>query len=115
MRTAWTTTLAFAAVLASYPAAAITVTNLEDQRQHIFVCDDNCGPSHGDDWGSAVDAWLDPGESRSFACAGKCFVGLYYDDHPPTLGDMAMAEDDELFSGDEAAYIQAGSVSHKQK
>ncbi len=114
MRTTWTAILAVAALAGSFPAAAVTVTNLDEQRQHIFVCDDNCGPSHGDDWGSAIDAWLDPGEQRSFSCAGKCFIGLYYDDHPPTLGDMALADDDELFSGEDAAFIHAGRVSHKQ-
>ena len=115
MRAVWTMTMAFAALLAAQPAAAVTLSNLDQQRQHVFICDDKCGPSFGEDWGSASDFWLEAGESHSFGCSGKCFVGLYYEDHSPTLGDMAMAEDDELFSGDETGFIQGGFVSHKQK
>lgn len=79
----------------------------------IFVCDDKCGPSFGDDWGSARDFWLAAGESQSFDCSGQCFVGIYYDDHSPTLGDMALADDDELFQGDETGYIRNGIATHK--
>lgn len=78
----------------------------------VFVCDEDCGPSHGDDWGSARDFWLAAGEAKSFDCKGKCYVGAYYEDHSPTLGDMAMADDDEVFSGAESGYIRKGVATH---
>ncbi len=115
MRGTLTITLAFLGTLIAWPAAAVTLINLEAARSQVFVCDDKCGPSFGEDWGSAQDFWLDSGESRSFDCSGQCFVGLYYEGHSPTLGDMAMAEDDELFQGSETGYIQGGTVSHNRK
>lgn len=96
-------------------ASAVTLTNLDKNTVQIFVCDENCGPSHGDDWGSAFDFWLAPGETKTFACSGECFVGAYYEGHTPTLGDMAMADDDELFSGDEQGYLQKGYAVHTPK
>jgi hypothetical protein len=100
-------------LLTTAPASAVTITNLDQTNLRIFVCDDKCGPSFGEDWGSAIDFWLAAGESRSFECSGQCFVGTYYDDHSPTLGDMAMADDDELFQGGETGYIRRGTASHK--
>jgi len=38
---------------------------------------------------------------------------IYYEDHSPTLGDMAMADDDQLFEGEETGYIRSGVVTHK--
>lgn len=104
---------AVAASLTVATASAVTITNLDQANIRIFVCDDKCGPSHGDDWGSARDFWLAAGESIRFDCSGQCHVGAYYDDHPPTLGDMAMADDDELFQGEEAGYIRGGIATHK--
>jgi hypothetical protein len=100
-------------LLTAGAALAVTITNQDQTSRRIMVCDDKCGPSFGEDWGSASDFWLAPGESKSFACSGQCFVGIYYDDHSPTLGDMAMADDDELFQGDETGYIRGGIASHK--
>jgi len=113
MRYGFALSVAITALLTAGNAAAVTITNLDQESRRIFVCDDKCGPSFGEDWGSAVDFWLAPGESRSFGCSGECFVGIYYEDHSPTLGDMAMADDDELFHGDEAGYIQRGIATHK--
>ena len=115
MRTSHTIALALSAALAAWPAGAVTVINPGDASAHIFVCDDQCGPSFGDSWGSARDFWIQPGSSQSFDCNGKCFVGVYDGEKPPTLGDMAMADDDELFKGDETAYIQNAFVSHTRK
>lgn len=115
MRESLTMTLAFASALIAWPAAAVTLVNLEQVRTQAFVCDDKCGPSFGEDWGSARDFWLEPGEQRSFDCSGQCFVGVYYEGHSPTLGDMAMADDAELFQGNETGYIQGGLVSHTRK
>jgi hypothetical protein len=112
MRYGFALSVAITALLAAGNASAVTITNLEQESQRIFVCDDKCGPSFGDDWGSALDFSLAPGESRSFDCSGKCFVGLYYEDHSPSLGDMAMADDDELFEGNETGYIRRGTASH---
>ncbi|MBC7102516.1 MAG: hypothetical protein H5U13_04710 [Parvibaculum sp.] len=107
------TTLAMFAFASA--AGAVTLTNLDGNSVQILVCDENCGPSHGDDWGSAFDFWLAPGETKTFACSGECFVGSYYDGHSPTLGDMAVADDDEMFSGDEHGYIQNGFAVHTPK
>jgi hypothetical protein len=104
---------AAAALFAVETASAVTITNLDQSSVRVFVCDDKCGPSHGDDWGSARDFWLAAGEAKSFDCTGQCFVGIYYDDHTPTLGDMAMADDDELFQGAESGYIRNGTATHK--
>lgn len=93
------------------PAGAVTLTNLDSNSVQILVCDENC-PGQSDDWGSAFDFWLAPGETKTFACSGACFVGTYYDGHSPTLGDMAVADDDEMFSGDEHGYIQNGFARH---
>jgi hypothetical protein len=96
-------------------AGAVTLTNLDGASVQIFVCDENCGPSEGDDWGSAFDFWLAPGETKTFTCSGECFVGSYYEGHSPTLGDMAAADDEEIFSGDERGYIQNGFAYHTPK
>lgn len=96
-------------------AGAVTLTNLDSTSVQILVCDENCGPSEGDDWGSAFDFWLAPGETKTFACSGECFVGSYYEGHSPTLGDMADADDDEIFSGDEQGYIKNGFAYHAPK
>jgi hypothetical protein len=114
MRGALLTTLVIGSLLGSPSAHAVSLTNLDQERLEVFVCDDKCGPNHGDDWGSAREFWLSPGETRTFDCSGQCFVGLYNGDKSPTLGDMAMADDDELFQGDEAGYIQRGIVTHKR-
>ena len=106
-------TAATAAVLAASTASAVTITNLEQSSVRIFVCDQDCGPSHGDDWGSARDFTLSAGEAKSFDCKGKCFVGVFADGESPSLGDMAMADDDELFSGVESGYIRNGGATHK--
>lgn len=105
--------LAAVALMSAGPAFAVTITNLDQGSVRVFVCDDKCGPSHGEDWGSARDFWLAAGEARSFDCSGSCFVGIYYDDHSPTLGDMAMADDDEIFQGSESGYIRNGTATHK--
>lgn len=99
-------------LLTAGAALAVTITNQDQENHRVFVCDDKCGPSFGEEWGSAFDFWLAPGESKSFACSGECFVGVYYDDHSPTLGDMAMADDDEIFKGDETGYIRSRSARH---
>ncbi len=104
---------AVAALLTATTASAVTITNLDQGSVRVFVCDNDCGPSHGDDWGSARDFWLAAGEAKSFDCSGECYVGLFYDDHTPTLGDMAMADDDELFKGAESGYILKGTATHK--
>jgi hypothetical protein len=96
-------------------AGAVTLTNRDNDNVRVFVCDENCGPSHGEDWGSAFDFWLAPGETKTFTCSGECFVGAYYEGHSPTLGDMAMADDDELFRGDESGYMQKGYPVHSPK
>jgi hypothetical protein len=101
------------ALLSPDSAFAVTITNLDQSSVRVFVCDDNCGPSHGEDWGSARDFWLAGGEAKSFDCTGSCFVGIYYDDHSPTLGDMAVADDDEIFIGSESGYVRNGIVAHK--
>lgn len=113
MRYGFGLSVAIIALLTAGSASAVTITNLDPDSQRIFVCDDKCGPSFGESWGSAFDFSLASGESKSFDCSGKCFVGIYYDDHSPTLGDMAVADDDELFEGDEAGYIQRGIATHK--
>ena len=113
MRYSFALAVATVALATAGNASAVTITNMDQTSQRTFVCDDKCGPSFGDDWGSALDFSLAPGESRSFNCSGTCFVGLYYEDHSPTLGDMAMADDDELFKGDETGYIRSGIVTHK--
>ena len=109
--------LAFAAAAATFltatTASAVTITNLDPSSVRVFVCDNDCGPSHGDDWGSARDFWLAAGEAKSFDCSGECYVGLYYDDHTPTLGDMAMADEDEQFTGADSGYIRGGTATHK--
>lgn len=103
-----------AAALMLVPAAsAVTITNLDSASVRVFVCDENCGPSHGDDWGSARDFWLGAGEARSFDCSGDCFVGTYHGDESPALGDMAFADDDEVFRGNESGYVRNGLVTHK--
>lgn len=113
MRYALAITVAIVTLATAGNASAVTLTNLDQDNHRIFVCDEKCGPSFGEDWGSAFDFWLAPGESRSFDCAGECFVGAYYDDHSPTLGDMAMADEDELFRGEETGYIRRGTATHK--
>lgn len=115
MRKALAGVAALAMLAFASSACAVTLTNLDDSRVQIFVCDENCGPSHGQDWGSAFDFWLAPGEAKTFACSGKCFVGAYYEGHSPTLGDMAVADDDELFSGDERGYMKNGFAVHSPK
>ena len=50
---------------------------------------------------------------RSFDCSGTCHVGTYVDGKPPTLGDMAFADDDEIFKSDESGYIRGGTATHK--
>jgi hypothetical protein len=115
MRLSHAIALAVTAAFAAGPAAAVTVINAGDAAVHVFVCDDQCGPSFGDSWGSARDVWLQPGASQSYDCQGQCFIGLYNGEDSPTLGDMAMADEDELFKGDETAYIQDGLVSHTRK
>lgn len=112
MRTRLTMAAALTAVLAVQPAWAVTITNTDGESRHVFVCDDKCGPSFGDDWGSARDFWLSPGEARSFDCSGTCHVGTYVDGKPPTLGDMAFADDDEIFKGDESGYLRGGTATH---
>ena len=103
-----------AVALVMVPAAsAVMITNLDSASVRVFVCDENCGPSHGDDWGSARDFWLSAGEARSFDCSGKCFVGTYHGDNSPSLGDMAFADDDELFRDDESGDIRNGFATHK--
>jgi hypothetical protein len=96
-------------------AEAVTLTNLDKSSAQIFVCDSNCGPSHGEDWGSAFDFWLAANETKTFPCADECFVGIYYDGHSPSLGDMADADDDEVFRGDERGFIQSGYAVHTPK
>ena len=115
MRLSLTLTLAISSALAALPAAAVTVINADPARAHVFVCDSQCGPSFGDAWGSARDFWLDPGASQSVDCNGECFVGVYEGDKSPTLGDMAVADEDELFQGNETAYIQGNFASHTRK
>lgn len=107
----WGAIIALSA-LTIFSAAAVTLTNLDEENRRILVCDEKCGPSFGEDWGSGFDFWLAPGESKNFDCSGVCFVGVFYDDHSPTLGDMAMADDDELFSGNEQGYIRRGIATH---
>ncbi|MBP6011773.1 MAG: hypothetical protein KBA31_06055 [Alphaproteobacteria bacterium] len=113
MRHGFALTAATIALLTAATASAVTITNHDQTSVRLMVCDEKCGPSHGDDWGSAFDFWLQPGEARSFDCTGTCFVGIYYDDHSPTLGDMAVADDDEMFEGNEAGYIRRGIATHK--
>ena len=113
MRYGFALSVAIIALLTAGNAWAVTITNLDQEARRMLVCDDKCGPSFGEDWGSAADVSLAPGESRSFNCSGQCFVGTFYDDHAPTLGDMAMADDDEMFQGDENGYIRGGNVTHK--
>ena len=103
---------ALVAVFAVQPVRAVTITNADAESRHVFVCDDKCGPSFGDDWGSARDFWLSAGEARSFDCSGTCFVGIYTSEHSPTLGDMAFADDDEIFKGDESGYLRGGTATH---
>lgn len=93
-------------------ASAVTITNQDQESRRVMVCDDKCGPSFGEDWGSAFDFWLAPGESKSFACSGECFVGVYSGGQPPNLGDMALADDDEIFKGDETGFIRGGYARH---
>lgn len=96
------------------PAAAVTITNRDAESQRVLVCDEACGPEFGDDWGSAFDFWLQPGQSRSFSWRGRCFVGVYDDEgQPPPLGDIADADDDEFFRGDEAGEIVNGYAHRK--
>jgi hypothetical protein len=104
---------AVATFLTAATASAVTITNLDQSSVRIFVCDDKCGPSHGDDWGSARDFWLGAGEAKSFDCSGKCYVGIYTSEDSPTLGDMAFADDDELFQSTESGYIRNGTATHK--
>jgi hypothetical protein len=107
------------AVLVSFSLAAaaqaVTITNADSDSQHIFVCDEQCGPSHGDDWGTARDFWLSPGQSQSFDCNGKCYVGTYQNGESPMLGDIAFADDDEMFEGDDEGFIRKGIATHKSE
>lgn len=109
----WTTAFAAFAMLAAGPAGAVTITNADAEARRVFVCDEKCGPSYGDDWGSARDFWLEPGQAQSFDCEGECFVGTERDGKLPTLGDMALSDDDENFKADESGYIRNGYASHK--
>lgn len=115
MRKALAAVSALATLAFASSAGAVSLTNLDNERVEIFVCDEDCGPSHGADWGSAFDFWLAPGETRTFACRGECFVGAYVDGHSPSLGDMASADDDEIFTGDERGYMQGGFAKHTPK
>ena len=112
MRHIWVGVAAVALLMAP-AASAVTITNLDSASVRIFVCDENCGPSHGDDWGSARDFWLGAGDAKSFDCTGKCYVGIYNGDNSPALGDIAFADDDELFRGNESGYIRNGYATHK--
>jgi hypothetical protein len=112
MRYGFALLVATVALLTAGNASAVTITNLDQGSQRLLVCDDKCGPSFGEDWGSAFELSLAPGESTSFNCSGKCFVGTFSDDQSPTLGDMAVADDDELFEGDETGYIRGGFATH---
>ncbi len=102
------------ALFSAGAAGAVSITNLDQQTYQVMVCDENCGPSHGADWGSAFDFNLAAGETRQFSCAGQCYVGVYYDGHSPTLGDMAM-DDEAQFKGDDQGYIQQGYAVHTPK
>jgi hypothetical protein len=106
--------LTLAALLGAQPALAVTLTNLDSVSRHIFVCDEKCGPSFGEAWGSARDFWLGAGESTTFDCVGDCFVGTYESETSPSLGDMAVADDDEIFRRSETGYIRNGYATHKQ-
>jgi hypothetical protein len=111
---AWTTALLILLATAA-TAEAVTIVNRDAERRRVMVCDQNCGPRFGDSWGSAFDFWLAPGESRTFSCAGTCFVGTYdKNGRSPTLGDMADASDDEIFRGDERGSIVNGYATHRQ-
>ena len=114
MRLQMTAAVVLALALIAKPAIAVTITNQDGESRHIFVCDNKCGPDFGDDWGSARDFWLSPGESRSFDCSGQCYVGTYTTTTSPTLGDMAFSDDDEHFRGDDTGYIRNGTATHKQ-
>jgi hypothetical protein len=113
MRYGFAVLVAIIALLTAGYASAVTITNLDQSSQRLFVCDDKCGPSFGEAWGSAFDFSLAPGESRSFNCSGQCFVGAFSGEQPPTLGDIAVADDDEVFQGDEAGYIRGGFATHQ--
>ncbi len=113
MRYSFALAMAVLATLLAEPAFAVTITNLDQTSVRVFVCDENCGPSHGEDWGSARNFWLGTGEARSFDCVGKCFVGTYSGENSPSLGDMAFADDDEVFEGTESGYIRNGYATHK--
>ncbi len=115
MRKALAVVAALAMLAFASSAGAVSITNLDNNNVQIFVCDENCGPSHGEDWGSAFDLWLAPGETKTFACSGECFVGAYSEGQSPSLGDMAMADDDELFRGDERGYMQKGFAVHSPR
>jgi hypothetical protein len=113
MRSIVAISVAFMALATSSAAWAVTITNVDQEARRIFVCDEKCGPSFGEEWGSARDFWLHPGQSQSFDCAGTCFVGVYEGDTPPNLGDMASAVDDEIFQGNETGYISGGYARRK--
>jgi hypothetical protein len=113
MRYGFALLVAIIALLATGNAWAVSITNLDQEAQRLFVCDEKCGPSFGEDWGSAFDVSLAPGETRIFNCSGQCFIGTFSGEQPPTLGDMAMADDDEVFEGDEAGYIRGGFATHQ--
>ena len=113
MMRSWTLALSAVAIFVAVPAYAVTITNADAESRRIFVCDEKCGPSFGDEWGSASDFWLEPGQSRSFECEGSCFVGTERDGKLPTLGDMAFSDEDENFRGDENGYIRGGYATHK--
>ncbi len=112
MRIAHVLALACSGHLAVGVAAAVTITNQDDVQRHLFVCDENCGPENGDDW-HAQDFWIGIGESLNFGCKGTCFVGIYTGGDSPSLGDMAFADDDEIFRGDEIGYVRNNQVTHK--
>jgi hypothetical protein len=106
------TTGLFLLLASAATAEAVTIVNRDGESRRVLVCEsDTCGPQFGDDWGSAFDFWLAPGESHSFACR-KCFVGVYdRNGVSPTLGDMVDAEmDGDLFSGEQRGSIVNGWV-----
>lgn len=97
----------------SFEAHAATLTNRDSVGHHVIVCDEGCRRADRDT-NSQRDFWLGPGESRTFSCYDRCFVGIYRNGAPPPIAEMAVGGDNAFYRGDEVGEIIAGQVRRRR-
>ncbi|MEQ1493150.1 MAG: hypothetical protein ABL932_21630 [Terricaulis sp.] len=106
-------TLALVAALLPLSAHAASLRNRDTVSHHVVVCDEGCRQADEDN-ADRRDFWLGPGESRTFPCYGRCFIGIYRNGAPPSPAEMAIGGEDDFYRGDETADIVGGRVQRRR-